>query len=115
MVSAPVALASTIWYSSIINSFRKTGIFTCSLALFKSSFVPPKNSKSVKIDIPDAPASSYCLTTSFTIIELLMMPFEDNNTKVLKCKACGKIISFNKELIKSYNFITIIDHSMIDK
>ena len=46
---------------------------------------------------------------------VLMMPFEDNNTKVLKCKACGKIISFNKELIKSYNFITIIDHSMIDK
>ena len=56
--SAPWALASRIWYSSTMNSFRNKGIFTEALAKSKSSSEPPKYLPSVSTEIPQAPAFS---------------------------------------------------------
>ena len=42
MASAPWALASKIWYSSIMNSLRNSGVFTVAFAKSKSSNEPPK-------------------------------------------------------------------------
>ena len=58
MASAPKALASIIWYSSIMNSLRNNGKSETALAIVRSSNDPPKYFPSVNIDIPQTPALS---------------------------------------------------------
>ena len=76
ITSAPWALASIIWYSSIINSFLNKGNLVTERARFISSKDPPKYFPSVKIDIPDTPAFSYPSDTSITDRELFMFFLE---------------------------------------
>jgi len=40
----------------------------------------------------------------------MMLPSKKNNNKVLACNSCGKIKPLEKDLMKSYKFITEIQH-----
>ena len=76
ITSAPKDFDSIIWNSSKINSFLKIGPSKISLVIFKSSFVPPKKSRSVRTEIPQTPASWYPWMTSRIFKLLLMISFD---------------------------------------
>ena len=100
ITSAPNDFDSTIWNSSKIKSFLKIGPSKISLAIFKSSFVPPKKSKSVRTEIPQTPASWYPRITSCIFSSLLMISFEGD---FLLCSAIiPELLDFNllfKEIV----------------
>ena len=74
MTSAPNALASAICHLSIIKSLRSTGISVTTFVCIKSSKSPPKNSSSVKTDIPAAPLLYDATTGSTSSFFVLNQP-----------------------------------------
>src|SRR5690606_28069454 len=69
-------LASTIWYSSTIKSFRRIGQKLNFLAVVRSSLVPPKKAVSVRMDNAEAPAFIYPILVLSTWAVPLIRPWE---------------------------------------
>ena len=67
-------MLSNIWYSSMIKSFLKRGIFVFWLILDKWSILPLKKELSVKIDIAPAPDFSYLIAIFSGKYSLIISP-----------------------------------------